>query len=401
MSWKKACCIYIVALAVTMLANIEKVSVWADEHLADGPASSVLRHVRRVRNAWREASLGSLSRQIDCALAPYFDETYKNTLACRDAPATDTAEEAARQRLDPNHPVLKDDAPVDVDKLLAALTPPRPVAPSVPDSDAAPALPGPMLPAEPATAPSPVQPQPQSSLVAQKLLPPHKILVVGDSLAIGLSLSLRRSVAELDDVALIEEGKVSSGLANPKYYDWEKALRVFLEKYGPDIVVVMMGANDAKYINPNEKPRPAGNANKTWAEVFSMRVENFLAALNEKHVLSYWIGLPVMGDPAYAKQAQIMNDIVKAECAKSGNSRYLDTWSLLADENGNYATFLPNDKGMKIKVRANDKVHFTVAGGDILAQSFLASIAKDVVLRPKTSQEPAGRQDASVSKTQP
>lgn len=128
-----------------------------------------------------------------------------------------------------------------------------------------------------------------------------------------------------------------------------------------------------------------------------MRVENFLAALGEKNVPSYWIGLPIMGDATYAKQVQVMNDIVKSECAKAKNSHYLDTWTLLADTQGNYSTFLPNEKGVKIKVRANDKVHFTVAGGDILAQSFLTRLGKDMELRPKVPQT-AGRAHAPTAK---
>ncbi|EHJ47015.1 protein of unknown function DUF459 [Solidesulfovibrio carbinoliphilus subsp. oakridgensis] len=379
MSWKKACCIYCIALAVTVLANIEKVSVWVDDRLADGPAPELARQVRRVRNVWRELGLAASSRRIDCALAPFFDETYKNTLACRDDPTTGKAEEALRERLDPNQPVLKPDQPVDAEGLLAVLSPP--LSPLSPEGEegappvAAPAAPRPAPSAAPADGPS---------LSAGKQEAPRKVLVVGDSLAIGLSLSLRRSLAEFESMELIEEGKVSSGLANPKYYDWGKALRVFLDKYKPDIVVIMMGANDAKYINVNEKPRPAGSPNKTWPEVFAMRVENFLAALQEKNIRNYWIGLPIMGDAPYARQAEIMNDIVKAECDKFGSSRFLETWNLLADAQGGYSTFLPNEKGVKIKVRANDKVHFTVAGGDILAQSFLAAMAKDVELRPKT-----------------
>lgn len=379
MSWKKACLVYCIALAVTALCNIEKVSVWTDEHLADTSLSGLTRQVRRVRNFWRASSVGNASHRLDCSLAPYFDETYKNSLNCRQTAVADATEKALRERLDPSRPVLKADDPVDTKGLLAILAPP---------SQPATAL-------SPGTTPQGGEAQP--SLVAGKARSPHKILVVGDSLAIGLSLSLRRSVAELDGVQLIEEGKVSSGLANPKYYDWGRAVRVFLDKYAPDLVVVMMGANDAKYINVNEKPRPPGSPNKSWPEVFSMRVENFLAALTEKNVPSYWIGLPIMGDPAYAKQAQVMNDILRAECAKVKSSHFLDTWKLLTDDQGSYSTFLPNSKGVKIKIRANDKIHFTVAGGDILARYFLTQLAKDVELRPKAPREAAGRPNASLS----
>jgi len=376
MSWKKACLIFYIALVVTAVANIEKVSVWVDERLADGPAPGVAREVRHVRNLWRETGLATVSRKMDCALAPFFDETYKNTLACRDEPATAKAAQALHDRLDPNQPVIKSDIPVDTAGLLAALAPPKPPLTDAGTADGA----NTTQPVAPATG---QQEGPQ--LTAAKLQAPRRMLVVGDSLAIGLSLSLRRSVAEFDGMELFEEGKVSSGLANPKYYDWSRALRVFLDKYKPDVVVVMMGANDAKYINVNEKPRAPGSPNKTWPEVFAMRLENLLSALQDKGIRNYWIGLPIMGDPTFAKQVQVMNGILKTECAKYSASRFLDTWNLLTDAQGNYSTFLPNEKGVKIKVRANDKVHFTVAGGDILAQSFLAALAKDMELRPKKS----------------
>ncbi|KHK01586.1 SGNH/GDSL hydrolase family protein [Desulfovibrio sp. TomC] len=376
MSWKKACLVYLIALVVTMLANIEKVSVWVDDRLADGPASETARQVRRVRNLWRETGLAASWRQLDCAMAGYYDETYKNNLACREEPASDAAEAALRERLDPNQPLLKPDEPIDADSLLAVLSPPKSSLTEQADgSDTVPATGAKMA--------TPAPGLTGQSLTQGKGAAPRKILIVGDSLAIGLSLSLRRSVAELEGVELIEEGKVSSGLANPKYYDWSKALRVFLDKYKPDVVVIMMGANDAKYININEKPRPPGSPNKTWPEVFSMRVEDFLSALQEKNIRNYWIGLPVMGDASYAKQVLIMNEIVMAECAKFTTSHYLDTWSLLADDQGNYSTFLANDKGVKIKVRANDKIHFTVAGGDILAQIFLTALARDVEITQK------------------
>lgn len=387
MRWKKACCIYCIALLVAALINIEKISVWADEHLSDTPVASLTRQVRRVRNLWRDSSAGTVSKEMDCALAPFFDGTYKNTLSCKESPAQHAAEKALHDRLDPDLPVLKVDDPVDTAALQAILAP----APANGTRHTAGT--------EPVAEDKPAQAAENVPLPPANDHAPRKLLVVGDSLAIGLSLSLRRSVTEFENVELIEEGKVSSGLANPKYYDWGRALRVFLNKYSPDIVVIMMGANDAKYINPNEKPRSPGNPSKTWPEVFSMRMESFLDALNEKNIPSYWIGLPIMGDPTYAKQAVIMNEIIKAECAKAKNSHFLDTWKLLADDQGNYSTFLPNAKGTKIKVRANDKIHFTVAGGDILTQSFLSTIAKDMGLRPKKPLNTAGKTNAASAST--
>lgn len=376
MYWVKAFIIYVIAFIVVAVVNIDKISLWADEEFKGQNGSPVFKVVRKVKRAYRTSSVADYSAGFDCLLSRAFNDNYKSSLDCPgdklwpDKTAAAAAREAY-ERL--NHPELKGLRPIDQDELIAALKIPDPV--SIP-------YPGPMQPVitpEPESAPEPMQPV----IVPAKLEGPHRILVVGDSLAIGLALSLRRAVVSYKDIVLIDEGKVSSGLANPRYYNWEKALTKFIDKYNPNIVVVMMGANDAKYIKLNEKPRPPDAKNKSWPQVFSDRVERFLNILNEKGILNYWVGLPVMGDPTYAKQARAMNDIIIAECGKFASSRYLDTWPVLTDENGEYASFLRDEDGRKHKVRANDKIHFSVHGGDFLARHFFKSIAKDVALSPK------------------
>jgi hypothetical protein len=386
-TWFPAFCVYLTAFVVVGFLNIEKITLWAEDRIEETHSSRILRGLRAVREFYRGSPAAPLAVATDRALAPLFHDTYKSTpitgesveqaAADGSRPAAEDPYEAVRR------PTVKDLRPLDRDKLLAALdrSPGRAVTPEA-DMPADPAVPA-VPPAAPATPPGPDRDQ-TASLTQGLIEPPHKILVVGDSLAIGLSLSLRRAVNEYQDVTLIEEGKVSSGLANPKYFNWEKALQTFVEKYSPTMVVVMMGANDAKYINLNEKPRDPGSPNKTWGEVFAMRLAAFLDIPAKRDLPVFWIGLPVMGDPVYARQAQAMNDIVRAECSKFPNCRFLDTWNLLCDPEDIYAAFLKNDKGVKVKVRANDKVHFTVAGGDILAQSFFEQASRHAVFREKT-----------------
>ncbi len=375
--WFPAFCIYLTAVAVAGFFNIEKISLWAEDRIEDKYASRVLRGLRTVRGFYRASPAAPLFADADRALAPFFHDTYKSTPASDQEASEDQTPGTGAWDADQaglEEPTIAELRPVDRQRLLAAL-------------DVAAERPGPDSGATeaPAAEPGKSPPALSDTFLTQRLLePPHRILVVGDSLAIGLSLSLRRSVNDYEDVTLIEEGKVSSGLANPKYFNWEKALQAFVDKYSPSMVVVMMGANDAKYINLNEKPREPGSPNKTWSEVFAMRLETFLDIPARRDLPVFWIGLPVMGDPAYARQAQTMNDIVRAECEKFPNCRFLDTWNLLCDPEDTYAAFLKNDKGVKIKIRANDKIHFTVAGGDILAKSFFDQASRLAVFRPRT-----------------
>ncbi|MDQ7830406.1 MAG: DUF459 domain-containing protein [Desulfovibrionaceae bacterium] len=385
-TWFPAFGIYVTAFMVVGFFNIEKITLWAEDRIAETHSSRILRGLRAVRDVYRHSPLANLTADADRALAPLFHDTYKSTPITGDSSASADGRKTGTEAEDPyavvKRPTVKGLRPLDRNQLMAALAPEA--APAVPETD---------MPADPATpadiavrADAAPPDQGTFSLTQARLEPPHRILVVGDSLAIGLALSLRRAMNEYQDVTLIEEGKVSSGLANPKYFNWEKALQTFVEKYSPTMVVVMMGANDAKYINLDEKPREPGSPNKSWAEVFAMRMEGFLDIPAKRDLPVFWIGLPVMGDPTYARQAQAMNDIVRTECGKYPNCRFLDTWNLLCDPEDTYAAFLKNDKGAKVKIRANDKIHFTVAGGDILAQSFFDQASNHAVFRGKSEQ---------------
>lgn len=385
-SWFPAFCIYLTAFVVVAFFNIEKITLWCEDRIEETHSSRILRTLRNVREFYRQSPAAPLLAKTDKTLAPFFHDTYKSMPVSGDAaapgqPSRPEAEDPYETVL---RPTIKDLRPMDQDRLLAALDGGETAPPALDFESGMPADPA-VPPAEATLAASPEQ-EHATSLTQARLEPPHRILVVGDSLAIGLALSLRRAVNEYRDVTLIEEGKVSSGLANPKYFNWEKALQTFVEKYSPNMVVVMMGANDAKYINLNEKPREPGSPNKTWGEVFAMRMAAFLDIPAKRSLPVFWIGLPVMGDPVYAKQAQAMNDIVRTECGKYPNCRFLDTWNLLCDPEDTYAAFLKNDKGAKVKVRANDKIHFTVAGGDILAQSFFDQASRDVLFLEKSGQ---------------
>lgn len=385
MNWLKAYIIFLIAFLAAAFVNIDRISLWADEQFKGQYGSPVFKVIRKTKTLYRGSAASIYSGRLDCMLSGVFNENYRSSLNCDQNGnlMPDALAEDEDEYLHLSQPVLKDMKSIGQKELLAALElsqPPAgaPAPVGVTSNKGAPDD----LPSKPA---KPVE----TTLAPAQLPPPHRILVVGDSLAIGLALSLRRAVTGFDEMVLIDEGKVSSGLANPRYYNWEKALQALVDKYDPNIVVVMMGANDAKYIKLNEKPRPPDAKNKSWPQVFSMRVEGFLDVLAEKNILSYWVGLPIMGDPVYAQQAQVMNSIVKNECDAFPNARFLDTWDVLADETGEYATFLKDGEGVKVKVRANDKIHFTVSGSDLLVRFFFKAIAKDVALKPKTAEETA------------
>ena len=73
------------------------------------------------------------------------------------------------------------------------------------------------------------------------------MLVVGDSFAQELEIGLA-PVTDSRYFRIIQKGLQSTGLSRPDYYNWPSALQVFMTQYHPDIVLIMLGGNDAQTI---------------------------------------------------------------------------------------------------------------------------------------------------------
>jgi len=64
--------------------------------------------------------------------------------------------------------------------------------------------------------------------------------VVGDSLGIDLGDSLVNDLANTGVVTATLDGKESTGLTRPDYYNWPAELQADLPKYDPQVVVIMV-----------------------------------------------------------------------------------------------------------------------------------------------------------------
>ena len=190
---------------------------------------------------------------------------------------------------------------------------------------------------------------------AQTACAPKKVLIVGDSFAVGLGLTLEQSLKPRGPVALASRGKVSSGLNTPKFYDWEKALGEFLTAEKPDALVVMLGGNDAK----NGKGTPE------WSKDFQAKAARFLSIAASNGVSVLWVGLPPMRDKTFSQKAWTANEAMRSACLTAKGCRFIDSWDLFADNAGNFSAKKPVG-GKAVSLRGKDGVHFSVAGCKLL-----------------------------------
>jgi hypothetical protein len=202
-------------------------------------------------------------------------------------------------------------------------------------------------------------------------LKPHKVLLVGDSMiAEGFGPALQRELIKHSSVEVIRKGEYSTGFAHQEDFNWTSALRELVQKNEPDLIVIHMGTNDPIDILDDSGKR-SYFGNDKWNEVYASRVREFLKFISKKKIRSFWVGLPIMGSHKYCAKISLINSIVERECTKVSGCVYVDSWSALADANGNYSAFIKKPGGRQTRIRAKDNVHLTEAGGEILSEYFL------------------------------
>jgi len=183
---------------------------------------------------------------------------------------------------------------------------------------------------------------------------PKKVMIVGDSFAVGLGMTMEQSLHS-PKTTLSSRGKVSSGLNSPHFYDWEQALAAFLDSEKPDTLVVMLGANDAKN----------GRGTPEWARDFQAKAARFLAIAGKRGVSVYWVGLPPMREKAFSQRTKTANEAMQAACAAVKSCHFVNSWDLFADNAGMFCA-QKSLGGKAVSLRGKDGVHFSAAGCRLL-----------------------------------
>jgi hypothetical protein len=244
----------------------------------------------------------------------------------------------------------------------AALAPPRSTAPPAESEAVAPRA----VPAEKPEAKAPAAKSPQRS-----------IAVVGDSLAVGIGMTMENNLKKYEGMGCFPLGKVSTGLISKRFFDWEKRLTVLVAQEKLAAVVVMMGGNDAN--NPIVG-KPAGTSE--WGAAYRAKAESFLRIAANAGVKVLWVGLPAMRDPAYNARVRAVNEAARQACATVAGCVYMEASDVFVDASGNYVQ-AKDIGGKTVTLRAKDGVHMTMTGYDLLCRQVLDRLGKTGELPPR------------------
>lgn len=197
---------------------------------------------------------------------------------------------------------------------------------------------------------------------------PLKLWVGGDSLAGSLGPALGTLAGATGVVQPYFHSRVSSGLSTPGFVDWPALATKEMVAVTPDIVVFIISTNDYG-VTMNKTVDTSGEP--AWKATYTKEVDDMIKILEGSGRTVLWMGAPVVKDNP---QTGLTNDAIKElnavekEVAKKHPSTvFVDTYALLADQDGKYSATVTDETGKTIVARSGDGVHLTPDGANYLA----------------------------------
>jgi len=212
---------------------------------------------------------------------------------------------------------------------------------------------------------------------AQKL----RVVVVGDSLAAGIGYFAER-VFKPFFVDVVKQGRISTGLARPDYFDWQRQMQVIVDRYRPDLTIVMVGENDNQDLQAPGGATVQEIGQPGWADTYTQRVEAFARTASSRKGHVVWVGLPITRDENRWPITQRLNQIYQAVADRLPNVTFVDTWRIFSKD-GRYTAYYRDGDTVRL-IREADGIHFTADGYTLLMAQVAQTARDEFHLDPRT-----------------
>jgi uncharacterized protein len=202
---------------------------------------------------------------------------------------------------------------------------------------------------------------------------PLRVLVLGDSIGVDLGQPLVNDLAATGAVSPTLDARIDTGLSRPDYFDWPAELGVDLANLRPQLVVVMMGANDPQDLVDGGITTSYGTP--AWSAAYGHRVTAFIDESNAAGAHVLWVGLPPMAGAQLNGEIQVINTVVQtAVDERPHGATFLASTPVLGDAQGNFTAYRTDAAGAEVDVRTPDGIHLAPGGGELLSQAVLNSM---------------------------
>jgi hypothetical protein len=213
-----------------------------------------------------------------------------------------------------------------------------------------------------------------------------RLLVVGDSLSISLGEQLERALTDVPGLDFARDGTRSTGLTRPELLDWPTHLRERVAREAPDVVLIMIGANDVMPVEAADGTRLYFDS-PGWTKAYAAKARGLVDICRQANpgVRVYWIGVPTMGEASLAAGVKQVNAALATMCADAPGCRFIDTQAAFADASGRFSRHGRDAAtGEMVLLRTADGVHMTESGSKLLAGAVLAAVSQCEPLPPSS-----------------
>lgn len=221
----------------------------------------------------------------------------------------------------------------------------------------------------------------QKKIVTQKNIQTLKnenakrILIIGDFVASAIADALKKLFTNNNDIVIMNYTIPASGLARTDYYSWQSNISKLINQNNPNVIIMMIGANDNQPITNSHNIINTDQAE--WLRIYKQRIAEIAESLHASGKSWIWIGQPAFGSDLLTQKMKIFNALYKHETKKSGGY-FLDIWSGFSDEEGNFSFSGYDVHGKIAKLRTNNGIYFTSEGKKKLA-SYLEKPLKNIL----------------------
>ncbi|MFN3925827.1 MAG: DUF459 domain-containing protein [Pseudanabaenaceae cyanobacterium] len=217
-------------------------------------------------------------------------------------------------------------------------------------------------------------------------------LLIGDSMMQdGIGSELENSLKALKASRVFRKAIQSTGLLHPERLNWYAEVDRLLAQRQYDVVVIMLGLNDADHIrDANGVYQNFGTPQ--WKLAYARKVEQMLNQLLIKNKVKrvVWVGLPVGPDPFWDNNVRVLNEVYRTVVSRNLNAAYVDTYNRFL-VNGRWSAVVKDDRGVARTARQADGLHMTIHGGRIMADLIIDVMKKNeiIVTKPLTTNFPS------------
>jgi hypothetical protein len=197
------------------------------------------------------------------------------------------------------------------------------------------------------------------------------IVVFGDSQGAGLARGLQRILIEDQRFRVLNRTHAGAALVHAES-EWFGAIQNFVTHEKADVAVAMFGANDRLDFK-DESGTTLRFRTEEWRAAYAARIDQLLKAMSDAGLKVIWCGNPIARSDTYSTDMSYINDIYAAEAAKFG-AQFMPLWNAVADRDGHYAAFGKDRDGVTQRMRADDGIHFTAPGYELIAGRVLELI---------------------------